>query len=153
MKALSLRQPWAHFVLHHGKRIENRRWNTAFRGEFLIHAAKGMTVRECDDALDMLDDVCGMQPVFDRSVLQFGGIVGVARLVGVVSPRDASSFARLETIESYYPPGIEWRWHMCEQFGFVLEDVRPMPFIPCRGSLGFFNVPASVDRLCEEVKA
>jgi hypothetical protein len=43
MKALSLRQPWAHMVVHGPKHIENRRWNTSFRGEFLIHAAKGCT--------------------------------------------------------------------------------------------------------------
>ena len=39
MKCLSLRQPWAWAVVHAGKSVENRRWNTNFRGEFLIHAA------------------------------------------------------------------------------------------------------------------
>src|SRR5208282_5887162 len=34
MKCLSLRHPWCHLVLFYGKSIENRKWNTAFRGEF-----------------------------------------------------------------------------------------------------------------------
>lgn len=44
MKALSIRQPWAWLILHGGKDIENRSWNTNFRGRFLIHAAAGMTI-------------------------------------------------------------------------------------------------------------
>ena len=43
MKALSLRQPWAWAVVEAGKDVENRRWNTKFRGDFLIHAASGWT--------------------------------------------------------------------------------------------------------------
>lgn len=52
MKALSLRQPWAHIVLHYGKNLENRRWYTSFRGTFLLHAAKAMTRAEYEDAED-----------------------------------------------------------------------------------------------------
>ena len=28
-----------------------------------------------------------------------------------------------------------------ESYGFVLRDSRPMPFVPWKGRLGFFNVP------------
>lgn len=38
MKGLSLRQPWAWAVVHAGKTIENRRWNTSFRG---LRTARG----------------------------------------------------------------------------------------------------------------
>ena len=68
-------------------------------------------------------------------MLRFGGIVGHARLVDVVPPcggaggrchcKAALSFGR--------------SWHMPEQFGFVLEDVVPLPFRPCKGHLGFFE--------------
>ena len=40
MKALTVRQPWAHAVLYLGKTIENRTWPTAHRGPLLIHAAR-----------------------------------------------------------------------------------------------------------------
>jgi len=40
MKALSLKQPWAELIVSGRKTIEIRKWNTHFRGEFLIHASK-----------------------------------------------------------------------------------------------------------------
>lgn len=46
MKALSIRQPWAWAIVNAGKRVENRTWETRYRGPILIHAAKGVTKRE-----------------------------------------------------------------------------------------------------------
>ncbi|HEY2512761.1 MAG TPA: ASCH domain-containing protein [Polyangiaceae bacterium] len=145
MKALSLRQPWAAFVLFHGKRIENRKWSTSFRGEFFIHAAGSMTLEEHADAMAMLIDVNGPQPegVCRVEDLKFGGIVGVANLVAVVPPRAGLS---LLSVESHYPPGVNWRWHMPEQKGFVLENVRPTKFVPMRGMPSFFDVPEDLAR-------
>jgi hypothetical protein len=148
VKVLSLRQPWAWFVVHGGKRIENRVWNTGFRGEFLLHAAKGMTRDEYDSAKEMLHDVCGVAslvpydlPSYDT--IERGGIVGVARLVGVVRPRHEWCSCD-GGVPSHYPPDVEWRWHMREQYGFVLDRVRALPFTACKGSLGFFGCPESV---------
>jgi hypothetical protein len=39
MKALSIRQPWAWAIIHAGKDVENRTWNTKFRGTFAVHAS------------------------------------------------------------------------------------------------------------------
>ena len=150
MKALCLRQPWCAAVLRLGKSVENRRWSTTFRGEFLIHAAKGMTKREYLDAVDFCEDVLGIARCFDieralnRDALRFGGFVGFARLVGVVPPRPPMMLLGVET---HYPPALKeggWRWHMPEQYAFVLEDVRPIPFVPYKGALGFFDVPDEV---------
>jgi hypothetical protein len=123
MKALSIRQPWAWLIVHAGKDIENREWRHGYRGEFLIHAAKGMTRDDYDDALDFADEVTGSRvrvPAFEE--LERGGIVGVARLVDVLSPK-----------------GQRYGWHVPGQFGFVLRDVRPLPFLPCKGALNFWG--------------
>ena len=40
MKCLSVCQPFAELIVQGKKTIELRKWNTKFRGEFLIHAAK-----------------------------------------------------------------------------------------------------------------
>jgi hypothetical protein len=40
MKARSIHQPWANAILHQGKNVENRRWQTSHRGPLLIHASK-----------------------------------------------------------------------------------------------------------------
>ena len=42
MKVLSIRQPWASLIIYGYKKYEFRTWNTKFRGEFLIHASKGI---------------------------------------------------------------------------------------------------------------
>lgn len=30
------------------------------------------------------------------------------------------------------------------QYGFHLVDVKPIPFVPCKGALQFFDVPVDV---------
>jgi len=39
VKALSLREPWASFMIHGIKTIENRNWPTKYRGTVLVHAS------------------------------------------------------------------------------------------------------------------
>lgn len=130
MKALSLTQPWAWLVIHGGKDIENRRWNTKLRGRFLIHAAKGMQHSDFDAAYDVALGI-GSE-VADRLVLASyagafvrGGIIGSVELVDVWEPTS----------------NCPSKWHFPDQFGFRLRDPRPLPFTPCKGALGFWQVP------------
>ena len=149
MKALSLRQPWAWAVTHAGKIIENRRWRTTFRGEFLIHAALGMEVDEYAEAKDAIEDVCGIASGIEvppMAELLRGGLVGLSNLVDVVPPRPEFM---LGGVERHYPPypcedDFQWRWHMREQYGFVLEHTTAIPFVPMRGMPGFFEVPEDI---------
>jgi hypothetical protein len=152
---LSLKQPWANAVLWLGKRIENRTWSTAYRGEFLIHASKAMTENEYEAACDTCEDVLGVAECFSIEAafgrgdkpthkLEFGGIVGRARIVDVVGPREG---LLLGGAEQHYPPALRdggWRWHFCEQYGFVLADVRSTTFVPCKGALGLWTAPPAV---------
>lgn len=133
--ALTLRQPWAWAVVDGGKDVENRRWSTSFRGEFLIHAAKGMTRKEYESALYWIGEhVPRALPLPNVDALERGGIVGVACLVDVLPPCVKSELFEVT---------CDHRWHMHEQYGFRLADVRPMPFVPWKGALGFFGVPRS----------
>ncbi|BEP34282.1 hypothetical protein GmRootV59_12560 [Variovorax sp. V59] len=124
MKALSIRQPWAWLIVNGHKDVENRTWSTRFRGEFLVHASKGMTDAEyadvcrflhADPRLDHLLDVLPRAADLER-----GGIVGSACLV--------------ET-ELY----LQSPWYM-GAVGFVLVNAKPLPFRPLKGALGFFEV-------------
>lgn len=129
MKALSIRQPWAWLIIHGGKDIENRTWHTKFRGRFLVHAAQGMTRHDYCDALELVMraahiDVLRGFPMFDD--LRRGGIIGSVELVDSVDASDSP-------------------WYMGEK-GFVLRDPKPLPFIPCKGRLQFFDVPQEVTR-------
>lgn len=148
VKALSLRQPWANAVLYLGKTIENRVWRTHFRGEFLIHAAQGMTVREYAGAILFCRDAMLARPSDEtpaqirRERLTFGALVGRARIVDVVEPEPQGG-----GFTSYPPTHLAaHRWHMREQFGFCLVDVvafeRPIPWA---GFQRFFEVPFDRD--------
>jgi hypothetical protein len=127
LPALSIRQPWAWTIIHAGKDIENRTWPTKFRGRFLIHAAKGCTKDEYRDAKSFILPRIG--PEYRGKGLIFpgwaeterGGIIGMAEIVDCVSRSESP-------------------WFMGE-FGFVIRNVTPLLFLPCRGSLGFFSVP------------
>lgn len=85
MKAISIRQPWAWLILHpdlqgeeraHAiecrmlKDIENRTGPTRYRGEILIHAAKGMTRAEYAGVEDWL--------AFNKGVLRVDAGAGPA---------------------------------------------------------------------------
>lgn len=120
VKALSIMQPWAWLIVNRHKAIENRDWPTRFRGAVAIHAGKKID-EYCDASLSV-----GRHPVTDRIVSydtpptwQTGGIVGVADVVGCIERSDSPWFVG--------------------RYGFVLANQRPVPFIPVKGALGFFD--------------
>jgi hypothetical protein len=143
MKALSIRQPWAWLIVRPDlvgptrsaaiaagelKDIENRGWPTKYRGRVLIHAAKGMTRAEYEDGQDPLWSSGGPTielPPFEQ--LERGGIVGVATIDACIPPAERTSL-----------------WHMGSAYGFHLIDTKPLPFVACKGALGFFDVPKEI---------
>lgn len=158
MKALSLRQPWLWVVLH-GKTIENRVWNTHYRGRFLLHASKGMTRCEyenarafCEPVWETLGQDPDQMPAFDSPLLARGRIAGIATITDVVPPAlwrtdavDAASSSRRHRLMHYgtaLTDNGDWRWHMKEQYGFVLSDVRALAFtVPWSATQRWFDVP------------
>jgi hypothetical protein len=125
MKTISIRQPWAHLILYCGKDIENRSWPTRFRGSVLIHASKGMTVEEWEDAMSFARGVRAknhfkVEKNATFKDVQRGGIVGIASIVDCVTSSESPWFVG--------------------EYGFVIANVRPVPFHPCKGALGFFDV-------------
>lgn len=128
MKALSIRQPWAHLIVHAMKDIENRDWATRFRGKVLIHASKSMTKADyqacvifCSGLPDGTIANDFFFPTFDELREQCGGIVGHMHIADCVTQSPSPWF--------------------CGRFGFVIDAAGSLPFQPCKGALGFFNVP------------
>lgn len=153
MTVLSLRQPWAWVVVHLGKDIENRKWDTQFRGDFLIHASKGMTKDEYYGCMMFCRQVLGssvMRNFPPLKALPRGVIVGAARLVGVLPPcPDCVCDADIGLVRK--PCGRDHRWHMPWQYGFQLVNIRPSPaLIECKGMLNFFKAP---DDVAERLRA
>jgi len=119
MKALSLKQPWAELILQGKKKIELRKWNTKFRGEFLIHSSK-------------IPDKEAMK-MFGFNELPYGFIVGKAKLIGVKDYKNNNG--RFNKDKNLHLATRDWG-----NFGFILKNVQRIKKIPYKGKLGFWEV-------------
>lgn len=137
-KAISIMQPWSHLVVTGLKDIENRSRPTSFRGHVLIHAGKNLddeTLFVSEGKLKMFSDFRELlaRNLIYSDILKFtnsvsewklGGIVGIAEIVDCVTHSTSPWFFG--------------------KYGYVIKNARPLPFVPCRGALGFFDVPPEV---------
>ena len=118
MKALSLKQPFAELILQGRKKIELRKWNTKFRGEFLIHASK-------------VSDKEAMKR-FGFENLPLGCIVGKAFLKDVKKYNSDEEHSKDKDL---HLAASTWG-----NYGFILENAeRIIPPIPCKGKLNFWD--------------
>lgn len=129
--ALSVRQPWAWAIIYGGKDIENRSWQAVNhglkrRGRIAIHAAKGMTRDEYEDAADWIRR-CGAACPKPADLLR-GGIIGSVEVIDVVSESDSPWF--------FGPRGL------------VLRDPSPCDFKPAVGQLGYFRWELADPSIC-----
>jgi len=65
-KAISIRQPWGHHILHSGKDVENRPRRSHYRGNILIHASLTMADKEYCLKNDLaIGGIIGMVEIYD----------------------------------------------------------------------------------------
>ena len=123
MKALSIRQPWAWLIVNGYKNIENRSWNTKFRGPVLIHASsRKPTVAEVMLAREILRQTAGADASLRMPKpehFELGGFVGMATITGTCE-RSSSPW--------FFGP-----------VGYQLVDARKLKFRPFKGRLSFFE--------------
>jgi len=140
--ALTLRQPWAWMVIHGSKDLENRTWINKIvlelqrtGAEFAIHAGHSMTRVEYAEAVAFAKQEDPRLCVPRAEELQFGQVIGTARL------------SELVPVQHYGPPGRadHVRWHMEGQWGWRLSERRalPSPF-RCAGKQGFWKLDDSL---------
>lgn len=138
LRALSVRQPWAHALVHFGKDIENRTRRFGHRGWTLIHASLNVTPEEHEAARAFALDR-GLTPPPPIGQLRRGGIVGVVDIVGSIGEDD---------------PRAKSPWWM-GPCGLVIGRRRPLPFIPCKGTVAplFWRPdPEALDRVAEALR-
>ena len=117
MKSLSLKQPFAELILQGKKKIELRKWNTNFRGEFLIHASK-------------IPDKKSMKK-FGFDNLPCGYVVGKAKLINV---KKYKSKKEHDKDKNLHLASNSWG-----NYGFILKDVKRINKIACKGQLNFWD--------------
>jgi len=155
IRILSGVQPWWWIVLNLGKDIENRSkpmLGLDFQGEVLLLASKSKG-RVADKKNWMAahgfvsarfgHEVASRIPSVGH--LPMGGIVGRASVTGIIRPMAAHAQALAE----YH--GADRRWHMCEQFGYLLKDPRSTPFVAWAGSQSAVAAPAALLSVLEQL--
>ena len=165
MKALSLTQPMA-WAIFQGKDVENRPWNTYYRGSLLIHASKGFNKEHYDWIASNENRLfCFLPQPYE---LVHGALIGVVNLVrvmrkdgdnynpksilsiqgGLFSMRDGQYESKCRSHDK------AWCSHwFFGPYGFVLEDAEEFDTpIPYRGSLNLFDVPDEIIKEAIEQK-
>ena len=134
MKCLSLRQPYAELLVSGKKTIELRKWNTNFRGKFLIHASKNVNEEKCESL------------GIDHIKLDTGAIIGRCILCDVKEYKNKTQFMRDKS--RHY---ADITFFDSRVFGFIIKDTKrlrnPIPF---SGKLEFFEVNDSVFKFYNE---
>lgn len=124
MKALTIKQPWVHAILREGKDIENRSWQTTFRGWVALHAS-------AQPRRDALLPHGVRAPVLDA--LDYSAICGVARVEDIVTKSRS-----------------KWFWHPDDgstNYGWVLANATALRTpIPCKGALRLWELSPKVFR-------
>ena len=140
MKAISIQQPYAWLITNGYKDIENRDWDTSYRGFVLIHAGKKLDA----DIINTMTGQWMQQTMSDHwkaawevmpersQDYETGGIVGYATIQKVVTDHTSPWFRG--------------------KYGFVLTQRHPLPFIPLRGQLYLFDVPAEVEAQVNKIR-
>ncbi|MHA7646556.1 ASCH domain-containing protein [Nitrosopumilus sp. S4] len=122
MKCLSVSQPFADLIISGKKIIELRKWNTNFRGEFLIHAP--IKIRTEDSKRLKI-----------KKKFVTGAIVGKAELF------DVKKYNSLKEINADKKFHFASKDHYNKTYGFQLKNAKAFRIpIPCKGQLGFFEV-------------
>lgn len=126
MKAISMMQPYAWLFSNGYLTIDDRTWPLRYRGEIAIHASKQFHRQ-------YYDFLCQNTTLELPSPADFeqGGVVGIAELTGCLQPVTVSP-SKLNIRRSHFgTAGF---------YGFVFEQARCIPFQPCRGNRGLFDV-------------
>ena len=127
MKCLSLKQPYADLLATGRKTIEIRKWNTNFRGPFLIHASKNVNKNAC------------LTLGYDESNIVKGAIIGKAFVYDVIKYTAIDVF--LDDSQKHFSIEDIKLDHSFKRYGFLVNDALKFSVeIPYLGKLGFFEV-------------
>lgn len=141
MKALTLTQPWATLMALQKKHIETRSWPTNYRGEMVIHSAKGFP--------KWAKEACEEEPFktalgeYTAKTLPLSQGLCVVKLLGCF-PTTESGFEKLTFVMGYKPSWSEFSFgdYSPNRWMWLTEYVKPLPLNgwgPVKGELGLWK--------------
>ena len=133
MKCLSVCQPFAKLIVQGKKTIELRKWNTKFRGEFLVHAPQKIRLDDC-------------KRLKIKTKMTVGAIIGKVELIDVKEYENSTQIK------------IDLKKHLAlndiseNKYGFILQNPKELKIpIPCSGQLNFFEFKPELTKI-DEIK-
>ena len=133
MKCLSVCQPFAKLIVQGKKTIELRKWNTKFRGEFLVHAPQKIRLDDC-------------KRLKIKPEMPVGAIIGKVELIDVKEYENSTQIK------------IDFKKHLAlndiseNKYGFILQNPKELKIpIPCSGQLNFFEFKPELTKI-DEIK-
>jgi hypothetical protein len=127
MKAITIKNPWAHLIAAGIKDVENRSWPTKYRGVILIHSAKMMDLRHREMSIlftlpqwDALSDI-EKQKASHGTYLQ-SAIIGEVKIIDCVNNSKSV-------------------WALPNQFHWILSEAKyyDKPVENVKGKLSLWN--------------
>lgn len=157
IRALTVKQPWAHMIAHCGKPVENRPRQMLYRGLLAVHAG----------AYSGWDRNAEASPVALEAWKRWATVPATGELAAPLTRSDAFSFFTFgaviavaevtachhsdECMHAEYlvspgqPTGCS-PWAVRGQWHIELANVRPLAEpVPCRGKLGLWRLPDDVE--------
>lgn len=129
MKVLTIKQPFASLIAEGYKKYEFRTWKTKYRGEFLIHAGKGID-KEAMKRFEYLN-------------LEYpqGKIIAKATLTDCVFIDDKMKEKLKKSDPIVYKGAIYKSKDSKPDYGFKLENIEKINPIEANGALSFWEYP------------
>lgn len=140
-KAISFLNPWPYTILDMDKRIENRKKPIVTAANMdrtlWLHVSQDMPAWAERECLEFVKKI-GLDPtqIPKREDLVYGGFVATFKIVDVILPGGKSRSGGPH-------PRAKDPWYM-GLYGYVLDEVEEVPFIPCKGALSVWTIPKEV---------
>lgn len=137
-KAISFLNPWPYTILHMDKRIENRKKPIVTEANMdrtlWMHVSQDMPAK-AERACHKFMREIGLDPdqLPKRDELVYGGFVATFKVVDVILPGGRTRSGGPHPLRNN-------KWYM-NLWGYVLDEVRAIPFVPCKGALSCWTIP------------
>lgn len=152
LRAITLWQPWASLWALQLKRFETRSWETRYRGQIAIHAAKKLFNTDCylDRELYPFADALGLPDIYSFDKLPYGCVVATAELVGCypmigrISVEGKAVYAQYRKdghIEEVTGKELLFGDWTPGRFAWEIKNVKLLPEpVPMKGAQGLWTV-------------
>ena len=141
MKCLTIKPVWAHAIIHLGRPVECRSWQTHYRGPLAIHASAALGPRANEDA-DWITRVTGLEV---PDVLDVGAVIGVVDLVSCMLQTDYGLYHCLNPAQDAASPWVrEVLQSSADVWIWELRNPRPCEPVDCKGKLGFWEFGGAI---------